>query len=172
MKNIAPWTLMFIWLGSSGLTSGASQSYSKAVKFAQNGQMHFAFMHYSKILRDFPESKYRAEAMFATGEYYYQNSDFKKAAEAFLAFIEENPQSEDRLYALAYLLSLAVKGGEDLSIDDLEKQIINQQQVSLVFRNVKENTFQSPLGHEYKAVIHIDKIEFYLEGELFAKVAF
>jgi len=172
MKRHLIYLIISVWLGSVGFASGSSQVYSKAVKFARAGQSHFAFMHYSSLLRDYPMSKYRDRALFATGEYYFQNFGFKLAAKAFQTFIDEYPDSDERLYALAYLLNIAKKDSNESFAQSLEKQIIDLQQVSFVFRESKEITYKSPLYQNHKAVIHIDKIEFYVEGELFAKVSY
>lgn len=164
--------IVCVWLGSAGLAPGSSQIYSKAVKFAKAGQSDFAFMQYSELLRNYPTSKFRDQALFATGEYYFKNFGFKQAAEAFQTFIDEYPDSDERLYALAYLLNIAKKDGNVSVAQSLEKQIIDLQQVSFVFRNSKEIAYKSPLFQNYKAVIRIDQIEFYVEGELFAKVSY
>jgi len=172
MKRHLIWFIVCIWLGSVGFVSGSFQVYSKAVKFAKAGQSDFAFMQYSKLLRNYPMSKYRDRALFATGEYYFQNFGLKQAAKAFQTFIDEYPDSEERLYALAYLLNIAKKDSNESVAQSLEKRIIDLQQVSFVFRDSKEIAYTSPLFQNHKAVIHIDKIEFYVEGELFAKVSY
>ena len=164
--------LISVWIGSVGFAPGAVQVYSKAVEFAEAGQADFAFMHYNKLLRNYPTSKYREQALFATGEYYFQISGFQEAATAFKTFLDEYPDSKERLYVLAYLLSIAQRNQNTASIQGLEKQIIDLQQVSFVFRETKEIVYRSPLYQSYKVVIHIDKIEFYVEGELFAKVSY
>jgi outer membrane protein assembly factor BamD (BamD/ComL family) len=173
MKRCHIWIiLILVWLGTGGFASGAVQVYSKAVEFAKAGQEYFAFMHYSKLLRNYPESEYRQPALFAIGEYYFQVSGFQEAATVFKMFLDEYPDSKQRMYALAYLLSIAQRDQNALFIEGLEKQIIDLQQVSFVFRETKETAYRSPLYQSYKAVIHIDKIEFYVEGELFAKVSY
>ncbi|MCK5083633.1 MAG: outer membrane protein assembly factor BamD [Candidatus Omnitrophica bacterium] len=173
MKRCCIWVILIsLWLGSVGFAPGAVQVYSKAVEFAKAGQEHFAFMHYNKLLRNYPASKYREQALFAIGEYYFRVSGFQDAATAFKTFLDEYPDSKERLYALAYLLSIAQRDQNVLFVQGLEKQIIDLQQVSFVFRETKEIAYRSPLDQSYKAVIHIDKIEFYVEGELFAKVSY
>ena len=164
--------VLVIWLWSSGMAPSASQVYSKAVKFAKAGQEYFAFMHYSSLLRNFPVSKYREQALFATGEYYYRMSGFDEAAKAFESFLREYPDSEDKLYALAYLLGISERQKINIPVEDIKKQIIKLYQVSFVFRESKELTFKSPLFRNYKTVIQIDRIEFYVEGELIAKVSY
>lgn len=170
MKRWVFWFVLLIWVGGSGFSFGAARIYSKAAQFARAGQGHFAFMQYKELLRVYPLSQYRGQALFATGEYYYHIASLQEAEAAFRLFLEENPNSEERLYALAYLLSIAVKNASPA--EELERSIINLQQVSLVFRETKEITYRSPLYQDYKTVIHINKIEFYVEGKLFAKVSF
>ena len=173
MKRCFTYILVIsVWLGSVGFAPGAIQVYSKAVEFAKAGQGHFAFMHYNKLLRNYPTSKYREQALFATGEYYFRVSSFQAAATTFQTFLAEYPDSKERIYALAYLLSIAQRDKNTLSVEGLEKQIIDLQQVSFVFRETKEIAYRSPLYQNYKAVIHIDKIEFYVEGKLFAQVSY
>jgi outer membrane protein assembly factor BamD (BamD/ComL family) len=163
-------TVVLIWMSGSSFSFGAAKIYSKAVQFAKAGQGHFAFMQYNNLLRNYPMSPYRNRALFATGEYYYQVADLREAEVAFKMFLNENPDSEERLYALAYLLSIAVKNISP--VEHLEREIMNLQQVSLIFRESKEITYRSPLYQDYKTVIHIDRIEFYMEGKLFAKVSY
>ena len=172
MKRHLILILIGIWLGSVGLAPGSLQEYSQAVKYARAGQADFAFMYFNKLLRNYPKSKYRDQALFATGEYYFGNFGLKQAESAFQAFVDEYPDSNERLYALAYLLSVARKNNDEARVSGLEKQIIDLQQVSLIFRKTKETSFTSPLHQFHKAIIYIDKIEFFVEGELFAKVSY
>ena len=92
--------------------------------------------------------------------------------EAFNALLEEYPNSEKKLYVLAYLLSIAKREKETLLIQRFAKEIVDLQQVSFVFRETKKITYRSPLNQVYKTIIYIDKIEFYVEGKLFAKVSY
>ena len=173
MKRYFIWTVLaLIWLGSAGFAPGETRLYSKAVRFAQAGQVHFAFMQYNQLLRNYPASKYRGRALFAAGEYYFRISGFQDAEKAFTAFLDEYPDAQEKIYALAYLLRIARRNGNEASVEDLEKQIIDLRQVSFVFRESKEAAYRSPLHQNYKAVSYIDKIEFYVEGKLFAKVSY
>lgn len=173
MRRYHIWIILVsVWLGGVGFTSGAVQTYSRANEFAKTGQKDFAFMYYNDLLRSFPTSKYREQALFAIGEYYFRTSNSQGAAATFKTFLDEYPDSRKKLYVLAYLLSIAERNQDTRSVQDLEKQIIDLQQVSFVFRETKEITYQSPLYQNYKAIIHIDKIEFYVEGKLFAKVSY
>lgn len=164
--------VVYLWLGSTGFTTNGINTYSQAVHFAKTGQSYFAFMHYNKLVRDYPSSPYREQALFAVGEYYFQISNFQEAATAFTTLLQDYPETHQRLYALVYLLTIALKNEDVISAQTLEKQIIDFYKVSFVFRESKEITLLSPMNQHYKTVIQIDKIEFYLEGKLFAKVSY
>lgn len=161
-----------VWFAGAGFVYSAGDLYSKAIEFSEAGSAHFAFMHFNKLLRNYPESKYRQDALFATGEYYFETRSFHSAQKTFKTYLDEYPDSEETIYILAYLLHIAQRD-KDLSLaGDLEKKIIDLQQVSFVFRDSKEMTYRSPLNKKYKAMVRIDKIEFYLEGDLFAQVSY
>jgi tetratricopeptide (TPR) repeat protein len=164
--------LVAMWLSSVGFGPSAVQEYAKAMEFAKTKQDYFAFMHYNELVRNYPTSGYRKPALFAIGEYYFSISSLQEAAAIFRTYLDDYPDSQEGLYVLAYLLRIAKKNNDIISVETLEKQIIELQQVSFVFREKKEITYRSPLNQNYKAVIHIDKIEFYLEGKLFAKVSY
>ena len=173
MKRYYVWMMLIpIWMGSAGFGPDAAQTYSKAGEFAETGQADFAFMYYNDLLRNYPASRYRGQTLFAVGEYYFRIFGYQDAEMVFKEFISEYPDSKEKLYALAYLLNIARRNQDALTAQVLEKKIIDLQQVSFVFRKTKEFTYRSPLYQNYKAVIHIDKIEFYVEGELFAKVSY
>ena len=155
MRRCSIWIILIsVWMGSAGFAPGAIQAYSRAVEFAKAGQVDFAFMYFNELMRNYPESKYREQAFFAVGEYYFRISGLRDAEESFKAFIEEYPDSKQRLYALAYLLNIAEKNQDAVFVQALEKQIIDLQQVSFIFRETKEVAYQSALYQNYKAVIH------------------
>lgn len=172
MGKVKIWIVICLWLATVGMTPGASEMYIKATKFAKTGQNYFAFMQFNNLLRNFPDSKYRQRALFATGEYYFELFGFDEAVQAFETYIAENPDSQEKLYALAYLLNIAKQNNNESITQELEKKIVNLQKVSFVFREQKEIAYLSPLNKNYKAVIHIDNIECFVEGELLAQVSF
>jgi len=146
--------------------------YAQARKMAKSGQTDFAFMQYQAILRNYPKSRFTEQALFADGEYNFTIQDYAQAKTAFQAFLAQYPQSRGRLFALAYLWRITRAQNDEAAAKDFEKEMIAQKQVSLVFRDRKEYKYLSPLNHTFKAAIHIDKIEIYMEGELFAKISY
>lgn len=148
------------------------QLYRKAVKAARAGKTDFAFMYYNAILRNYPQSEYREDALFALGEYNYQLPNYAEAARMFASFIADYPQSPGRLFALAYLYKIAKIQENQSLIDDLKKEILTFRQVGLVFKEFKEREYHSPLERIHRAVFHIDMVEFYIAGDLFAQVSY
>jgi hypothetical protein len=146
--------------------------YAQARKMAKAGQKDFAFMQYQTILRDYPNSRFTEPALFGKGEYYFLIEDYRQAKEAFEGFLTQFPKSNGRMFALAYLWRIAKLQNDEATAQDLANQIVTQKQVSLVFRDRKEYKYLSPLNNNFLAAIHIDKIEVYLGGELFAKISY
>lgn len=146
--------------------------YTQGVKAAQRGELEFAFINFHLLLNNFPESKYRRECLFGTGEYYFSIADYRDAARVFSQFINDYPKSEAKPFAIAYLLNIAKKEGEEDLVEELKKELIGLEQLSLLFRDFKELQYVSALCKNYKALNFIDKIEIYIDDELFAEASF
>lgn len=154
-----------------GYAGEADALYAKAIRAAKAGQVDFAFMYYNQLDRDYPDSPYREQVLFAKGEYFYGLPAFEQAQEAFNTLIQEYPKSLRRLFALVYLYNIADAKGNIELLESLKKEILTFRQVGLVFKETKEFKYPSPLYRNFRAVFYIDKIEFYRGGELFVTVA-
>ena len=160
-------------LSSSPAFAGEdARLYAEARKMAQAGQTDFAFMQYQTILRDYPSSRFTEQALFAEGEYNFMVQNYDQAKEAFQSFLIHYPDSKGKMFALIHLWRIAQIQNDAAAAKNFEKEVVTQKQVSLVFRDRKEYQYISPLNHIFKAAIHIDKIEIYAGGELFAKISY
>lgn len=164
--------ISFLVFPKMGLAAEDARFYHMAIQSARAGDLDFAFMRYRNILMQYPKSRYREQALFAQGEYFYLLPQDTEARKAFERFIEEYPDAEAKLFALAYLLKIAEREGQQEMYDAYATDIVTLKQVSLVFRDFKEYEYLSPMNREHKAVFHIDTIEFIVEGELFAKISY
>jgi len=153
-----------------GYAKEAKQIYATAVKAAQSGDLDSAFMTFLSLLKNYPESQYREDALFAIGEYYFQIGDFKDAAGTFIKFINEYPDSKAKPFVLVYLLKIAERDKLESLVKSLEKEIVTSRQLVLLFRDFKEYKYTSPLFKKHKVIHYIDKVEFYVEGQIFAKI--
>ena len=148
------------------------QIYSMAVREARSGNIDAAFMYFRSLLTNYPDSKYTENALFATGEYYFLIADYADAIPAFTRYLNDYPDSAGITFTLMYLLKIAEKRGQELLAKNLEKKIVTFRQMSFLFRESKEYKYQSALYRKHRVVYYIDKVEFYIDGELFAKISY
>lgn len=150
----------------------AIQEYWEAKRSAKRGQKDFAFMHYRSILREYPSSKYKDQALFANGEYYYINFDYRQSKKYFEQFLEVSGDQNGKLFALAYLLKIAEYNNDTEALKALKEQMVGTKRQGFLFEDYKEYDYDSPLLRSHKAVYGIETIEFKIEGESFAKIQY
>ena len=155
-----------------GIAQEEGQLYSLAVSAVKSGDLNTAFMHFHSFLENYPESKYREKALFAIGEYYFLIADYSDAVSAFVSFISDYPDSKARQFALGYLLKIAQIRGDESTVKSLEEKIVTLRQLTLLFSDFKEYKYRSPLLKEHRVIYYIDKVEFYVDKELFAKISY
>ena len=146
--------------------------YFQGLRAARSGERDFAFMYFHTLVRDFPESEYSKEALFAAGEYYFSLGDYYDAGRMFSRIIDDYPESLAKLFATAYLLKIAKNEQKESVVEKLKKDLIALQQVSLLFRDFKELRYLSPLRKSYKALYFINKIKILIDENIFAEIHF
>ncbi|MFH1413595.1 MAG: hypothetical protein ABIG56_01965 [Candidatus Omnitrophota bacterium] len=155
-----------------GYAGGDALMYSHAVKAAKAGNLSAAFMYFHSLMNSNPDSKYRAEALFAIGEYYFLIANSYDAFISFADFVNEFPDSQGKVFALVYLLKIAEKIDKTSIAQGLEKDIVTFKRLLFLFKDYKEYEYLSPLHREHKLVYFIDKVEAYVNGELFAQIPY
>lgn len=143
---------------------------AQARGMAKQGNFEFAFMNYSRVLREFPLSKFTPEALYGRGEYGFALHDYPLAKENFQILAQRFPKKPQRIFALVYLWKIAHDQSDESAQQELAREIVSFRQVSLIFRKSASYRFRSPLGKEHLAIFKIDKIQVYLQGELFAEI--
>jgi len=174
MKNKILLTICLFFLVSSSLiyASDEKESYSLARQAIKAGDKDAAFFHFLAISREPSRSKYREQALFAIGEYYFGISDYHDAFSCLKKLLQDYPESKMKLIALFYLFKIAqIRQNDDLAKQCSEK-IINLKQVILIFSDVKEYKYASLSGTKYKIAYYIDKIEFYINGKLSTQISY
>ncbi|MDD5347548.1 MAG: outer membrane protein assembly factor BamD [Candidatus Omnitrophica bacterium] len=146
--------------------------YSRAVEEVKHGNPDFAFLQFRELLDNFPDSKYAERSLFAVGEYYFQKTNFREASSTFFEFIDKYPDSPAVIFALSYLLQVSQAHNDAAAIEQLTKTIVTFHRLSLVFRNSQEYTYRSALLRKHRVIYYIDKVEFYINGELFAQIPY
>lgn len=164
--------LSVVFLFSGNVYSQDKEFYNKAVKYARQKNLDFAFTYLDMVVNIYPNSKFFENSLFSCGEYYFISGDHFSAKKTFEKFTTLLPNSKAKPFALAYLLRIAEEEKKQDIIEGLQKQIISYKQLSLVFRDFKEHSYLSALDREYKIIYFIDRAEIYIDGDLFAKIPF
>lgn len=138
----------------------------------RSSDLDFSFMRFRSAIADSKGKKCPEDALFAMGEYYFLIADYRDCIDSFGRLLKDYPNSRGKLFAIAYLLNITKKTGQDTLAKSFEKNILTSQRMSFLFRKFKTYKYKSPLERNYKAVYYIDRIEFYVDGELFEKVSY
>ncbi|MCX7927710.1 MAG: outer membrane protein assembly factor BamD [Candidatus Omnitrophica bacterium] len=144
--------------------------FSLASQQVQSGNLDFAFLYFNNLLEQFPSSRYSEQALFAVGEYYFIERNYRQATTTFLKFIDRYPDSVASVFALCYLREIAQYLGDESTTEKLTQLIISCQRLSLVFRESKTISYVSALKRKLCVRYFIDKVEFSINGELFARI--
>jgi len=147
--------------------------YYKGVKQARHGKTDEAFTYFHIVLNNFDQSsRFNENSLFSVGEYYFSIGAQYETESTFRKVANEYPESITGLLALGYLFNLANKKADKKQLECLKKEIEGFKQVSLLFRDSEEFSYLSAMQKEYKVVYFIDKVEIYIDGELFQEVPF
>ena len=165
--------VLSILFTAGNLYAGEDASlYSKAMAAAKRGQEDIAFVHFSAILERYPDSKYAKNALFGAGEYYYSIGDYRDAMPLFERYVQNYPDDRGKLFALVYLYKLSKENEREDLAKKVRKEIVTFKQQSFLFRVFKNYQYRSPLNLSHKAVYYIDRVEFYINEDVFAEIPF
>ena len=151
---------------------GDTELYHHIQTSVRRGNLDFAYMQMRNILRDYPHSRYRDQAMFGMGEYHFLIPQYKQAEAMFNQYLDNFPDSKGTLFALCLLHQIAEFQSDAAKALDLKNRIIKYKQVSLIFREFQEYKFVSPLNRTYRAVFHIDRIDFFVGDKPLATISY
>ncbi|MCG8431518.1 MAG: hypothetical protein MJA29_10145 [Candidatus Omnitrophica bacterium] len=150
----------------------SEKDFFQGEQAARRGDIDGAFMHFRSVVMGEAEQLYYGQALFAVGEYYYLKGVYTEAVKSFTQFVKNDPRSEARIFALAYLMKIAEFQERDSLAEILRHQIATFRQVSLLFRDSREFEYLSCLQRNLKVVYYIDKVEFYVNEELFTRIPY
>lgn len=164
--------LVFLFLSVPAVAAEDAILYQRTLQAARNHQYEFAFMNLRSLLRDYPASRYRDEALFGKAEYHFMQGDLEEARRAFEEYLRAAKDSQDKAFVLAYLWRIAQLQDNAEKMKDLQKRLGELQRVSLIFREFKEYKFVSTLQRRHRIIYHIDQFEFYVEDNLLANITY
>ncbi len=149
-----------------------SELYSQARSFFSSGEDDFGYLQLTLLLEEHPESRFAEPVLFGIGEYNFKVNNPGDARKAFEEFLKKYPSSPARPFAYAYLISLARKNSNLAVSQELEKELVSSQQLSLIFRDRKEKRYRSVASKKYRALLYINKAQFYADGALLVEVSY
>lgn len=152
--------------------SEADLEWQDAVGSAKQGEYDFAFMDFRTILEDYPNSRYSLAAEFAQGEYYFLQNNLQMASNEFENFYAKYPQHDEALIALAYLFKIAQVQKRPDAMKEYRDKAASFRQLTFIFNDKKSYKFLSGFQRKHKLVYYINKVELYVNGELFTEVSF
>ncbi|MBU4304151.1 MAG: hypothetical protein KJ893_00770 [Candidatus Omnitrophica bacterium] len=172
LKLVVLFALLCLLIGAQICLAAEDDAliYADAVEAIRAGQTDFAFMHLRELLKYGPASVHYQDALFACGEYYFLNGAFNDAWIMFDKLIKKYPRAESLPFVVGYLFRFTPSPGMDM--DELRKKLVEFRRLSLVFSEFKGYTYISLLGVRYEARYYIDKVEIYINGEIFQKIFF
>jgi tetratricopeptide (TPR) repeat protein len=152
--------------------SEADLKWKDAIGFAKQGQSDFAFMDFRSILQEYPHSRYSMAAEFALGEYYFLQNNLDMASITFSHFYLQYPHREEAMIALGYLYQIAKMENKPEDVKKYRTKAVSFRHLTFIFKENKLFNFISGLQRKHKLVYYINKVELYVNGQLFTEVPF
>lgn len=128
------------------------------------------FMELRTKLQEKIKDSERSKILFSLGEYYYKTNDTYDAKRVFEEYVVKNPGGITALLARVYLYKIAVFTKSADRVAQLKKEIF-QEQFILLFDKFKTLSYSSVFGYKYEVHYFVDRIEIYLNGEIFERVS-
>ncbi len=152
--------------------SEADLEWKEAIGFAQQGEYDFAFMGFQTILGDCPDARHCLAAEFAQGEYYFLQNNLPMASDAFKSFYAKYPRHEEALIALAYLFQIAKIQNLSADMKEYRSEAASFRQLIFIFNDKKFYKFLSGFQRRHQLIYYINKVELYVNGQLFTEIPF
>jgi tetratricopeptide (TPR) repeat protein len=167
--------LLIFFLLSAGLNvycqDAAKEVYLKALQAAIEDKPDLSVVYLSSIVDSQKNSKYYSQALFGSGEYYFQIKDYTQAKSFFNKVLKSQPVFEEKVFALAYLLNIFRKANDTQAIKDISMEIVKLNPISLVFKDRKEYFYKSVMNKKYKAIYFIDHLQIQVDKKEFEKIS-
>lgn len=163
--------ILFSCFSGTGICQEDEKIYRRALESAASGDSDSAFMSLHALLSGYPKSPHAEEALFSTGEYYYQQGDLRDASRSFFKILKEYPGSKARIFCYAYLLEISRKEKKSDTARALARALRDSRRLIFLFKETKEVSYTSLSGKQYRGIYYIDKTEIYIDGTLFSSAA-
>ncbi len=127
------------------------------------------FIKWRQRLQEPLPEKEKRKLRFAIAEYYFRVKATRDAERAFSEYLHQKPADISTLLANVYLYKLAQTENSSEENESLKKEIFKSKFV-LLFDEYKTLEYVSLNGNRYAVRYFVDKIEIFLNGDLFEQV--
>lgn len=151
----------------------ARERLVQAERYVAEGEIDFAFMEYRALLEEESEGPMAEEAMFAIGEYYFQQRNTAETKHSFSAFRQKSTEEIPTLLASVYLLQCARLSGDTETAHRLERHLkerLSSKELFLFFEENRAQEWTSPLGNRFGLREFVDRLEITLNGRPFYEI--
>src|SRR3989338_1599421 len=130
-----------------------------------------AFMkHLKQMQRQRKGNKERPNIRFAIGEYYFKIHALGEAKKTFSEYLDKNPIGISTFLANVYLYKIALALNKHPDAEKIKKEIFNQQFVLLFDQYKTLPLYKSLNKNQYEVRYFVDKIDIFLNGEVFEQI--
>lgn len=127
------------------------------------------FLNWRLRLLDKINEKERQNILFAISEYFFAEKDYGDAQRALREFISQSPVNISTLLANVYLYKIAKNYGREAELAAITKDLF-QDRFVLLFEKFKKINYTSLWKNKYEVHYFRDRIEVFLNGELFEEI--
>ena len=127
------------------------------------------FLNWHARLLDKINDKERQNILFAVSEYFFSEKDYSDAQRTLREFISKSPVNISTLLANVYLYKIAKFYGHEAELAAITKDLF-QDRFVLLFDKFKKINHTSLWKNKYEVRYFRDRIEVFLNGELFEEI--
>ena len=127
------------------------------------------FIDWRMRLQDKISEKERQNILFAISEYYFWANDFSDARRALRESVSVAPVNISTFLANVYLYAIAKRYGYETQVAAIKKDLF-QDRFVLLFDKFKKLTYTSLWKNKYEVHYFRDRIEVFLNGEMFEEI--
>ena len=147
------------------------QAFAGKMNFSNEEEDFEKFVLLRSRLKENIKNKERIKINFSIAEYYYKANDLYDAGVAFSDYLTQDHQGIGAFLANVYLYKIASNKNDDQKLAALKKELFKEQFI-LLFDKFKVQEYLSySFKNKYEIRYFVDKIEVYLNGELFEQIS-
>ena len=151
------------------------KEYLEAVNFCKKGENEFGLLKFKQVIEKYPDTPWARKSIFSAAEIYVGLNGYHDAVKLWIRYMSDYPDNKETMLAKVYLIvtMTRMKGPSEVEakqfLEQLKKQIFSSP-VFLGFAEYKKYEYESAIKNKYELLEYVDKIEVYLNEELFYKI--